>query len=125
MNGNITIELWQLAVSLLVAMGVPSAITGFCFWNMERRITKRDKAKDAAEAAARKEVEEKEQAREELNILLVKSTGAAIALGEATATAIKNGHSNGETEAALSYAQKVKHEQKDFLTKQGIKAVLD
>ena len=125
MNGNITIEIWQLAVSLLVAMGVPSAITGFCFWNMERRITKRDKDKDAAEAAIRKDAEEKERAREELNVLLVKSTGAAIALGEATATALKNGHCNGETEAALCYAQSVKHEQKDFLTKQGIKAVLD
>lgn len=49
--------------------------------------------------------------------------GAAIALGEATATALKNGHANGETEAALQYAQKIKHEQKDFLTEQGIHAI--
>lgn len=122
---TITLQLGDLIIGLIVAMGVPSAITGFCFWNIERRITKRDKAKETAEVEARKDAEEKEQAREELNVLLVKSTGAAIALGEATATALKNGHCNGETEAALSYAQKVKHEQKDFLTKQGIRAVLD
>ena len=42
---------------------------------------------------------------------------------EATATALKNGHANGETEAALQYAQKIKHEQKDFLTEQGIHAI--
>ena len=35
----------------------------------------------------------------------------------------KNGHANGETEAALQYAQKIKHEQKDFLTEQGIHAI--
>ena len=56
-------------------------------------------------------------------MLLVRSVGAAIALGEATATAMKNGHTNGETEAALEYARKIKHEQKDFLTEQGIKAI--
>ena len=31
----------------------------------------------------------------------MQATGAAIALGEATAMALKNGHTNGETEAAL------------------------
>lgn len=116
----------QLDLMQLVAlMGIPSAVTGLCFWLIQRDITKRDKAKEAAEAERRKEAEEKERAREELNILLIRSTGAAIALGEATATALKNGHCNGETEGALAYAKQVKHEQKDFLTKQGIKAVLD
>ena len=53
----------------------------------------------------------------------MRSVGAAIALGEATATALKNGHANGETEAALEYAKRIKHEQKDLLTEQGIKAL--
>lgn len=44
-------------------------------------------------------------------------------MGEASAIALKNGHTNGETEAALEYARRVKHEQKDFLTKQGIEAI--
>ena len=36
---------------------------------------------------------------------------------------MKNGHTNGETEAALEYARQVKHAQKDFLTEQGIHAI--
>ena len=56
---------------------------------------------------------------------MIKSVMASIALGEAAATALKNGHANGETEAALEYARKIKHEQKDFLTEQGIKGLYE
>lgn len=103
----------ELDIAQLVAiMGIPSAITGLCFWMIQRRLTKRDEELDSRDAA-----------RERNEALLVRSVGAAIALGEATATAMKNGHTNGETEAALEYARKIKHEQKDFLTEQGIKAI--
>lgn len=103
----------ELDIAQLVAiMGIPSAITGLCFWMIQRRLTKRDEELDRRDAA-----------RERNEVLLVRSVGAAIALGEATATAMKNGHTNGETEAALEYAWKIKHEQKDFLTEQGIKAI--
>ena len=103
----------ELDIAQLVAlMGIPSAITGLCFWLIQRRLTKRDEELDRRDAA-----------RERNEVLLVRSVGAAIALGEATATAMKNGHANGETEAALEYARKIKHEQKDFLTEQGIKAL--
>lgn len=98
--------------TLLIAMGVPSAVTGLCFFWIEQKI-KKNQAK----------LEEKEKMREKNEILIIKSTMASIALGEATATALKNGHCNGETEAALEYARKVKHEQKDFLIEQGIKAL--
>lgn len=98
--------------ALLIAMSVPSAVTGLCFFWIEQKI-KKNQAK----------LEEKEKMREKNEILIIKSNMAAIALGEATATALKNGHCNGETEAALEYAQKVKHEQKDFLIEQGIKAL--
>lgn len=96
-------------MAIIIAMSVPSAITGFCFWCLEKRIEKRNKELDAKEAA-----------REENEVLMVKSIGAAIALGEAAALALKNGHTNGETEAALEYARSVKHEQKDFLQRQAI-----
>lgn len=103
----------QLDIGQLVAlMGIPSAITGFCFWMLQRRMTKRDE-----------EIDRREKAREKNEVLLVRSVGAAIALGEAAATALKNGHANGETEAALEYARQVKHEQKDFLTEQGIRSM--
>lgn len=103
----------QLDIGQPVAiMGIPSAITGFCFWMLQRRMTKRDE-----------ELDRREKAREKNEVLLVRSVGAAIALGEAAATALKNGHANGETEAALEYARQVKHEQKDFLTEQGIRSM--
>lgn len=95
--------------AIFIAMSIPSAITGFCFWCLEKRIDRRNKEQD-----------EKEAAREENEILMVKSIGAAIALGEASALALKNGHTNGETEAALEYARSVKHEQKEFLQRQAI-----
>lgn len=99
-----------LLVTILAAMGIPSAITGFCFWKIERKIARREKLN-----------EEKEAAREKNEILVIKSVGAAIALGEATAIALKNGHTNGEMDAALEYAREMKHAQKDFLTEQSIK----
>lgn len=100
------------ATGLLTLLGIPAAITAFCSWLLQRSINKRD-----AKAEAR------EKAREKNEVLLIRSTGAAIALGEATATALKNGKCNGETEAALEYAQRVKHEQRDFLTEQGIQTL--
>ena len=96
--------------TLLLAMSIPSGVTAFCFWLIEEKM-KRE----------RQEREQKEAIRQQSEILLIKSVMAAIALGEAAATALKNGHANGETEAALEYARKIKHEQKDFLTEQGIK----
>ena len=94
----------------LIFMGVPSAVTGLCFWIIQRGIAKRDAKRD-----------ERENAREKNEILLIRSVGAAIALGEATACAIRDGKCNGELGVALAYAQKVKHEQKDFMTEQGVK----
>jgi len=98
--------------SLILAMSIPSAITGFCFWILERRIEEREKARA-----------QKEAAREKNEILMVKSIGAAIALGEATAEAvarIPDAHCNGDMHKALEYARNVKHEQKDFFVEQGI-----
>ena len=57
---------------------------------------------------------------------LCKSIGAALSLGEATAEAvarIPDAHCNGDMHAALEYARQIKHEQKDFLTQQGIEAI--
>lgn len=97
---------------LVSLLGIPTAITAFCSWKLQRQITKREAAQEA-----------RERAREKNEVLIIRSTGAAIALGEATAEALKRGHCNGEMEAALEYARSVKHEQKDFLTEQGIHAL--
>lgn len=94
---------------LIAALGIPTALTGFFFWFLQRKIDKREKLND-----------EREQKREKNEILIIKSVNAAIGLGEAAAIALRNGHTNGETEAALARAKEVKREQADFLAEQGI-----
>lgn len=101
--------------AFVLALGIPSGITAFCFWILEQKLDKREKKR-----------EEKEKVREKQELLMVKSIGAALALGEATAEAvarIPDTHCNGDMHAALEYARKIKHEQKDFLTQQSIEAI--
>ena len=106
----------ELSVGGLVTLlGLPTAITAFCFWLLQQRITKRDKAQ-----------EEREKAREKNEVLIIKGVRAAIALGEATAEAVQripDAHCNGDMHAALEYARKVKHEHKEFLTEQSVQAL--
>ena len=114
--------------ALVVLMGIPTAATGFCFWMLEHRIQKREKQKEAEEAKRQKEAAARERAREDLQIITIQGTSAAIALGEATARAVQripDAHCNGDMHAALDYAAKIKHAQKDFLTSQGIHAIID
>ena len=111
------ISLGQIIIAFIAAMGIPSAVMGFVVWKLERRISKREK-----------QLEEREQAQEDLLILMVQSTGAAIALGEATARAVQripDAHCNGDMHAALNYASEMKHQQKDFLAKLVIRAIWD
>jgi len=106
----------ELSIGCLVTLlGLPTAITAFCFWLLQQRITKRDKAQ-----------EERERAREKNEVLIIKGMGAAIALGEATAQAVQripDANCNGDMHAALEYARKVKHEHKEFLTEQSVQAL--
>lgn len=106
-----TLNLWTLCA----AMGIPTAITAFCSWLLQRKIAARDK-----------KAEQRERDREELDIVLLQSTAAAIALGEATARAVQripDAHCNGDMHKALDYAGQVKHRQKDFLTSLGVHAL--
>lgn len=101
--------------TLIIAMGIPSAITGFCFWLIEKKIEQRQKEQD-----------KKDDARKQNEIIVLKGVNAAIALGEATARAVQripDAHCNGDMHQALEYAEKIKHEQKDFLTEQGVEAI--
>lgn len=101
--------------TLVIAMSIPSAFTGFCFWWIERKITERQKEQD-----------KKDEARKRNEIIVLKGMNAAIALGEATAKAVQripDAHCNGDMHQALEYAERIKHEQKDFLTEQGVEAI--
>lgn len=110
----VTASAGQLLLAFLAAMGIPGAIMGLIVWRIKGRFEEREK-----------ELLGKEQARQELILLLVQSTRASIALGEATAHAMQRGHTNGDMEAALAYATEIKHKQKDFLAQQGVHALLD
>lgn len=118
----------EFLAAVVVAMGIPSAVTGFLIRRMEKRIDNRDKRRAAEQAERERKAEERERNREKLDIVLLQSTTAAIALGEATAKAVQripDAHCNGDMHAALDYAARVKHEQKDFLTGLGIHALHD
>ena len=115
--GSITLNVGQLVGAFIAAMGIPSAIMGIVVWKLERRISKQEK-----------DTEDREAARENMLLLVIQSSNAAIALGEATAKAVQripDAHCNGDMHKALEYAAAVKHEQKDFLSKQGIHALYD
>lgn len=75
--------------ALVVLLGIPTAVTGFCFWMLEHRIQQREKQKEAEEAKQQQEAAARERAREDLQIITIQGTSAAIALGEATARAVQ------------------------------------
>ena len=110
----VQLNLGALVLAFIAAMGVPSAVMGLIVWALKKRIDAREKDQD-----------DKNRAQQRLMILLVQSTRASIALGEATAHAMQRGHTNGDMEAALKYTADVKHSQKDFLAEQGIHNIFD
>ena len=97
--------------SVIVAAGIPTSVLSFYIWMLERRIERREK-----------------KAREEFETHLYESSLAAIALGEATARAVQripDAHCNGDMHAALDYAAAVKHQQREFVAKRGIRAIIN
>ncbi len=123
---------------LAAICGIPSAVTvaivGFFVWLLERSIVKREtvraeedakreKAREAEEAKLEAERTKQENSRKVFEKNLLASTNAALAVSEATARAVQripDAHCNGDMHAALNYAAKIKHEQRDFLAAQGI-----
>lgn len=110
----VQIDFVDLVVAFIAAMGVPSAVMGLIVWRLKTRMEAREASQDKKNAD-----------QQQLFLLIVQSTRASIALGEATAHAMQRGHANGDMEAALKYAADIKHKQKDFLAEQGIHALLD
>lgn len=114
--------------AIIVAASIPSAITGFCFWLIEQNIQKRAEKEKAEREERQKAVDEREVIREKNELCIINSVNAAIALGEATARAVQripDARCNGDMHAALEYAQKVKHEQKNFLNEQALKHIIE
>lgn len=99
-------------VSWIQTLGVPALMASLVVLGVQHSLKKRDEQE-----------REREDARQKNNVLLIRMVGASIALGEANAHAVQLGHPNGDMEAALEYAQQVKHEQKDFLYEQAQKNI--
>ena len=94
---------------ILAAIGLPSIISGIFLY-----FFKRDMDRRAAQAT------EREDARRQLDVLLVQGINAALAVGEATGRAVKEGTCNGEMTDALEYSCEVKNKLTNFLTERGV-----
>ncbi len=94
-------EVWTIAL----ACGIPSTVTGLLVGWFVKRQNDRDKA------------------REEINVLLIQGVGASISLGEATAIALRDGKTNGETKDALKYAMDAKHNITNFLNRKAVEHI--
>ena len=74
----IQIDIGEMFLAFIAAMGIPSAIMGLIVWRLKGRIEE----KEVAQA-------ERTKAQQDLFLIIVQSTRASIALGEATAKAVQ------------------------------------
>lgn len=113
-------------MEFIIAMGIPTAITGFLVWWLKRHIDKKDKEAEARAAKEQKEREEREKNTEMLMLIIMKNSRATNVLAEATARAVQripDAKCNGDMVAALELASKIQKEEKDFMFDQGIKHI--
>lgn len=104
-------NMWEL----IVAFGVPTAITGLLFWFLKRHIDNTEKKRL-----------EREQNTERLMLMIMQNSRATCVLATATAKAVQripDAHCNGDMTAALAEAAKIQTEEKNFMFDQGIKHI--
>lgn len=105
---EVNVLIWQI----VLAAGIPSALTGFFFWMLKRSIDKKDKAR-----------EQREKNTEKLMMMLVNTSKANNRLAEATARAVQripDAKCNGDMAQALADAHQYLQEEKKFLMELGI-----
>ena len=110
----------------LIAAGIPTAVTGFFFWLIQRRIQKRDELDRKERDTRQAEIDERYRQRREYETCQLNMIMASMSLAEATAKAVEripDAHCNGDMHRALYYATKVKNDQRDFLRKQAIESL--
>ena len=124
---TVTFTLPQLLVAIVAAAGIPGAVVGFIVWNLQQKILKRDKQREEDNLRYRKEREKKEADREQLELFLVESVNATVALSVATAKAVQripDAHCNGDMHAALKVAEGAQKNQESFLRKRGLQSII-
>lgn len=93
----------ELIITLLGFIGFSGIVSGLVL----RRIDKMDKKMDKQSEAKKQE-----------NVIIISGLKAIGHLSEANAIALKNGHTNGETETAIGYYKKFTDELGDYLVQQ-------
>ena len=115
--------------TIVVAASIPSAFTGFCFWLIEQNLKKRADNEKEEREERQKQLDEREQIREKNELCIINSvnfeTGRKVHMAARAVQRIPDAHCNGDMHAALDYAQKVKHEQKNFLNEQALKHIIE
>ena len=100
---------------IILAMGVPSAFTGFLVWLLKRHFDNVEKKR-----------EEREKKVEQVMLLIMRHGRATYILAEATAKAVQripDAHCNGDMTDALNSAAEVQKKEKDFMFNQGIEHI--
>ena len=106
-------DIWEI----LLAMGIPSAITGLLIWLLKRHIDKRDKR-----------LEEHTRNIEKLVLMIMQDGRANNVLAIATAKAVQripDAHCNGDMTRALEEAARIQKEEKEFLINLGVKHIFE
>ena len=102
-------------MEFVLAMGIPTAITGFLVWWLKRHIDKRDRI-----------AAEKEKSTETLILMIMQTCRATYVVAEATAKAVQripDAHCNGDMTSALEKAEKIQQEEQQFIIDQGVKHI--
>lgn len=96
----------------LVALGIPTALVGFAFWLLQRRIDRQER-----------ERVKREDNQKKLYLMMMQSTRANAVGITAIARAVQripDARCNGDMEAALETMAKHQAEEKEFLVQHGI-----
>lgn len=113
---------WQF----IVAMGIPSAVTGLLVWWLKRSIEKKDVQAEERTKKEKELAEEREKNTEKLMLMIMQTSRATNVLAEATARAVQripDAKCNGDMVAALERAAKIQKEEQQFLIDQGVKHI--
>ena len=108
-----------ISASQLLLMGL-TAFIGFMIWRLQRKIQKRDEAKEKAEAVTQAELENQRRDVQQYQQFMIQTQRTLTKLCVTTAIAVRDGHSNGEMTTALEIMETVARDQRDFLVDQGI-----
>ena len=110
-------------MEFILAMGVPTAITGLMVWLLKRSIEKHDKLRDISDAQREEERKQREDNIKEIMLYIMRTGRANNVLAEATARAVQripDAKCNGDMTAALQEAESVLKEEHAFLMSQGV-----